>query len=76
MTMRLLGYICPKISADCPKCKKNVFGEGLAWVRNSIRFANYFNLMLFGNHLECYYCGSPVRILFKKGEYLAGVSDR
>jgi hypothetical protein len=73
--MRLLGYFCPKISAACPKCKINVFGEGYNWFRNWMRFINYFNPMIFGNKLKCYYCGSSTRIFFSRGEYWAELSD-
>ena len=74
--MRLLGYIWPKISAACPKCRKNVFGEGYTWFRNWMRFGNYLNPMLFGNDLKCYYCGSSLRIIFRKGGYLVEIAKK
>jgi hypothetical protein len=69
--MGLMGYIFPKVRSECPICKKNVFGEGLAWVLN-LKFTNYIYLF-FENYLNCYYCGTSLRVTFQKGKYVSEV---
>ena len=69
--MRLLGYVWPKVAAKCPRCGENVFSGGLRRIRSGMRFGNPVNAWLFGRDWTCHHCGVPLRIAFRRGEYVA-----